>query len=73
MSHTTGSAIIDALIEELENEYDPNAVRERMNARTLKAALDSAMTAKAAANDDGIGPVIFLHLNADGELIDGRI
>ena len=24
-------------------------------------------------NDDGIGPVIFLHLNADGELIDGRI
>ena len=58
------SDLIDELITDLENEYDPNAVRERMNKTTLKSAIEKAM------NADGNGQVIFLTINKDGEIID---
>ncbi len=58
------SDLIDELITDLENEYDPNAVRERMNKMTLKSAIEKAM------NADGNGQVIFLTINKDGEIID---
>ncbi len=58
------SDLIDELITDLENEYDPNAVRERMNKMTLKSAIEKAMDA------DGNGQVIFLTINKDGEIID---
>ncbi len=67
MSNNATFNQMDALIASLENEYDPNAVRQRMNATTLKSVLDRAMAAK---DDDGMGQVVFLHINKDGELID---
>lgn len=67
MSNTPKRSMMDELIASLENEYDPNAVRQRMNATTLKSVIDRAMAAK---DDDIMGQVVFLHINKDGELID---
>lgn len=68
MSNTPKLSMMDELIASLENEYDPNAVRQRMNATTLKSVIDRAMAAKD--NDDIMGQVVFLHINKDGELLD---
>ena len=52
MSNTPKLSMMDELIASLENEYDPNAVRQRMNATTLKSVIDHAMAAK---DDDIMG------------------